>query len=87
MERTRIHMNKELENQLVMDETESENPDEEEEIKILRPIKDIKMRWNSSYLAWKRLLILKPAIEWLYGTIGLLNEPDARKDVQELNKR
>ncbi|CAG8853442.1 45893_t:CDS:2, partial [Gigaspora margarita] len=43
----------------------------------------IKTCWNSSYLAWKCLLILKPAIEWLNGTISLLNEPDARKDAQD----
>lgn len=49
-------------------------------IKILRNIADIKTRWNSSYISWKRLLDLRPAIEWLSNTLPLERSNDSKKD-------
>ena len=39
--------------------------------KTLEIIQDVRTRWNSSYLAWKRLLELKVAIKWLENTLHL----------------
>jgi hypothetical protein len=38
------------------------------------------MRWNSSYLAWSRLLELKVAITWLTNTLHLAYTKDDRDD-------
>src|SRR5947207_5823562 len=39
--------------------------------KTLEIIQDMRTRWNSSYLAWRRLLELKVAIKWLENTLHL----------------
>ena len=48
--------------------------------KILEIIQDVRTRWNSSYLAWKRLLELKVAIKWLENTLHLAYTKDDRDD-------
>ncbi|CAB4395082.1 unnamed protein product [Rhizophagus irregularis] len=48
--------------------------------KILEIIQDVRTRWNSSYLAWKRLLELKVAIKWLENTLHLAYIKDDRDD-------
>ena len=73
------------------DSTEKEEVDnndlesiEETEFKILRSINDVKTRWNSTYQSWKRLLILRPAIEWLIATLHLQNDDSAKEDSYKL---
>jgi len=44
----------------------------------LRIIADVETRWNSSYLAWKRLLKIKDLIDVLAST--LMIDPNTRRD-------
>jgi hypothetical protein len=48
----------------------------------LRIIADVETRWNSSYLAWKRLIKIKDLIDILAST--LLIDPDTRRDGKRL---
>ena len=40
----------------------------------------MRTRWNSSYLAWSRLLKLKVAINWLANTLHLAYTKDDQDD-------
>jgi len=40
----------------------------------------VRTRWNSSYLAWKRLLELKVAIQWLANTLYLEYTKNDKED-------
>ncbi|CAG8691663.1 22106_t:CDS:1, partial [Dentiscutata erythropus] len=44
------------------EDTDPEQPKISTTSKLLHPIKDCPMRWNSTYRSWKRLLKLKDAI-------------------------
>jgi hypothetical protein len=57
---------------------------EEIEFKILRTINDVKTRWNSTYQSWKRLLVLRPSIEWLAATLHLQNKDGVKEDSYKL---
>jgi hypothetical protein len=48
--------------------------------KALQIIQDVRTRWNSSYLAWTRLLELKVAIQWLENTLHLAYVKDDKDD-------
>lgn len=48
--------------------------------KTLEVIQDVRTRWNSSYLAWRRLLELKVAIKWLENTLHLSYIKDDKDD-------
>jgi len=52
--------------------------------KIHEIIQDVRTRWNSSYLAWTRLLELKVAIKWLENTLHLAYIKDDKDDGEYL---
>ncbi|GES92498.1 zinc finger BED domain-containing protein 1-like [Rhizophagus clarus] len=56
--------------------------------KYLRTIQDMKTRWNSSYLAWERLLKLHHAINILIATMSTESESDTdtKKDLKRLKE-
>ena len=49
-------------------------------------IQDIKTRWNSSYLAWERLLKLHNAINILIATMSTQSDADTKKDLKRLKE-
>jgi hypothetical protein len=53
---------------------------------ILKPILDVKTRWNSTYKAWVRLLDLKDPIKELINRMQLENDRDTKYDVKRLKK-
>ncbi|CAB4434461.1 unnamed protein product [Rhizophagus irregularis] len=52
---------------------------------LLHVISDSPTRWNSSYLAWQRLLKLKNHIIMLINTLATKNDLDSKKDYKRLN--
>lgn len=52
----------------------------------MRTIQDIKTRWNSSYLAWERLLKLQNAINILIATMSTESDGDTKKDLKRLKE-
>lgn len=49
-------------------------------------INDISTRWNSSFLAWKRLLYLKGWIKILLNTISNYTDQNSKKDAKRLKE-
>lgn len=49
-------------------------------------IADVVTRWNSSFLAWKRLLEIKPYIDILVTTLPIANDIDSKKDGYRLTE-
>jgi hypothetical protein len=47
-------------------------------------IADISTRWNSSFLAWTRLLEIKPYIDILVTTLPISNDIDSKRDGRRL---
>lgn len=47
---------------------------------------DVSTRWNSSFLAWERLLLLKDAIDIVLATLSISTTSEARKDAKRLKK-
>ena len=43
-------------------------------------IADVETRWNSSYLAWKRLIKIKDLIDILASTMMINSDPSTRQD-------
>ncbi|GET51481.1 zinc finger BED domain-containing protein 1-like [Rhizophagus irregularis DAOM 181602=DAOM 197198] len=60
----------------------AENPEKISE--YLHVISDSPTRWNSSYLAWQRLLKLKNHIIMLINTLTTKNDLDSKKEATEL---
>ncbi|MDW3631293.1 MAG: hypothetical protein QOK71_07640 [Nitrososphaeraceae archaeon] len=53
---------------------------------IIKPILDVKTRWNSTYKAWVRLLDLKDVIKELINSMQLVSDRDTKYDVKRLKK-
>jgi hypothetical protein len=52
----------------------------------LRVISDVPTRWNSSYLAWKRLLKIRNLIDVMASSLSIDSDAQARKDGKRLKK-
>jgi hypothetical protein len=52
----------------------------------LHVIADVTTRWNSSFLAWQRLLKLKDYINVLISTLSTKNDPDSKRDYKRLKQ-
>ncbi|GBB89806.1 hypothetical protein RclHR1_16600002 [Rhizophagus clarus] len=52
----------------------------------LNVIADVTTRWNSSFLAWQRLLKLKDYINLLISTLSTKLDPDSKKDCKRLKQ-
>ncbi|CAG8824782.1 1572_t:CDS:2, partial [Cetraspora pellucida] len=52
----------------------------------LRLIADTKTRWNSSYLAWKRLIKLRPAINVMISILETETDRVSKREVKQLKK-
>ncbi|GBB85099.1 hypothetical protein RclHR1_11680004 [Rhizophagus clarus] len=64
---------------------EGEEPiDASKTSKYLNTIADVSTRWNSSYLAWNRLIKLKGYIKGLLNHLELESDPDSQKDAKRL---
>ena len=53
---------------------------------ILKPILDVKTRWNSTYMAWNRLICLKNAILDLIKDMEIDSDRDVRYDFKRSKK-
>jgi hypothetical protein len=53
---------------------------------ILKPTLDVKTRWNSTYMAWNRLIYLKHAILDLIKDMQIDNDRDIKYDFKRLKK-
>ena len=58
--------------------------DLEENDEYLRMVADVETRWNSSYLAWKRLIKIKDLIDILASTMLIDPDPSTRRDGKRL---
>src|SRR5207248_10952301 len=52
----------------------------------LHAIADVTTRWNSSYLAWQRLLRLKNYIHMLVNLLSTKSDPDSKRDYKKLRQ-
>ncbi|CAG8730445.1 9098_t:CDS:2 [Gigaspora rosea] len=52
----------------------------------IRLLLDVRTRWNSTYLAWKRLLELKNAIFYLITILKISSEKDDKGDTDYLDR-
>jgi len=53
---------------------------------LLHAINDTPTRWNSSYLAWTRLILIKEFILDLNATLELQSDADSKKDARRLKE-
>ena len=60
--------------------------DAKDTAKYLYLINDIATRWNSSYLAWSRLIYLKEWIKILFNTLSIDPDPNSKKDAKRLKE-
>ncbi|EXX64721.1 hypothetical protein RirG_140090 [Rhizophagus irregularis DAOM 197198w] len=54
--------------------------------KYLQLINDVATRWNSSYLAWSRLIYLKEWIKILLNTLSISTDLESKKDAKRLKQ-
>lgn len=54
--------------------------------KVYRTVKDVQMRWNSSYYCWRRLLLLKGALVYLPSKLKADHIKENKKDGNSLER-
>jgi hypothetical protein len=65
-----------------------ENLEEESDLRIVfyKAITDVETRWSSTFIAWERLIILKPYIEIVITSLNASKDRDAKEDAKRLKK-
>ena len=51
-----------------------------------RAITNVEIRWPSTYIAWERLIALKPYIDIVISSLNACKDNNAKEDVKRLNK-
>ncbi|CAB4484925.1 unnamed protein product [Rhizophagus irregularis] len=66
----------------------SEEPEEESDLHRIfyRAITDVETRWSSTYIAWERLIALKPYIDIVISSLNVSKDNNAKEDAKRLNK-
>ena len=66
----------------------SEDSEEDDDLHgiFYRAISDVETRWSSTYLAWERLIALKPYIDIVISSLNASRDNNAREDAKRLNK-
>ncbi|GBC12604.1 zinc finger BED domain-containing protein 1-like [Rhizophagus irregularis DAOM 181602=DAOM 197198] len=65
-----------------------ENPEEENDLHAVfyRAITDVETRWSSTFIAWERLIILKPYIDIVITSLDASKDRNAKDDAKRLKK-
>ena len=66
----------------------SEDVKEEGDLNTIfyRAITDVETRWSSTYIAWERLIILKPFIEIVISSLNASKDQNSKEDAKRLTK-
>ncbi|GES83504.1 zinc finger BED domain-containing protein 4-like [Rhizophagus clarus] len=66
----------------------SEDPEEEGDLHTIfyRAITDVETRWSSTFIAWERLIILKPYIDIVISSLNVSKDRNAKDDAKRLMK-
>src|SRR5262249_33066183 len=66
----------------------SEDVEEESNLQTIfyRAITDIETRWSSTYIAWERLIILKPFIDIVVTSLNASKDQNSKDDTKRLTK-
>ena len=65
-----------------------EMPEEESDLHTIfyRAITDVETRWSSTYIAWERLIILKPYIDIVISSLNASKDRNVKEDAKRLQK-
>src|SRR3954463_12813601 len=65
-----------------------EMPEEESDLHTIfyRAITDVETRWSSTYIAWERLIILKPYIDIVISSLNASKDCNVKEDAKRLQK-
>ena len=66
----------------------SEDPEEEGDLYTIfyRAITDVETRWSSTYIAWERLITLKPFIDIVVSSLNASKDQNSKEDAKRLTK-
>ena len=66
----------------------SEDTEEESDLHTIfyRAITDVETRWSSTYIAWERLITLKPFIDIVVSSLNASKDQNSKEDAKRLTK-
>src|SRR5581483_3522248 len=66
----------------------SEDVEEEGDLNTIfyRAVTDVETRWSSTYIAWERLIILKPFIDIVISSLNTSKDQNSKEDAKRLTK-